>query len=135
MNPEGIIGFTRFFFICPLFKKTGGSKRYVNFCNFSWNISAQSKIIFKIGVLTNFANFTGTYLYWIFLIKLQAWGPATLLKRDSNTDLNFIKKRPQHRCFPVKLRNFQEYLILQKTSGSCFCVSGIPFSLVLLWTL
>ena len=31
-------------------------------------------------------NFTGIYLYWsLFLIKLQTWAPAALLKRDSKT--------------------------------------------------
>ena len=40
----------------------------------------------KIDVLTNFANFTWKHLCWsLFLIKLQVWKPATLLKRDSNT--------------------------------------------------
>ena len=39
------------------------------------------------GVLKNFANLTGKHLCWSrFLIKLQA-RPATLLERDSNTDV------------------------------------------------
>ena len=34
----------------------------------------------------NFANFKGKHLCWsLFLIKLQAWTPAALLKRDPNT--------------------------------------------------
>ena len=34
------------------------------------------------GVLKNFANFTGKNLCWsLFLIKLEFWGPATLLKK------------------------------------------------------
>ena len=38
-------------------------------------------------VLQNFANFTGKHRCWShFLIKLQALRPATLLKRDLNTD-------------------------------------------------
>ena len=42
---------------------------------------------FKKGVFKSFANSTGKHLSWsLFLIQLQAWGPATLLKRDSNTD-------------------------------------------------
>ena len=37
------------------------------------------------GTLKNFENFTGKHLCWrLFLIKLQAFRPATLLKRDSN---------------------------------------------------
>ena len=36
-------------------------------------------------VLKNFTNFTGEYLCWsLFLIMLQVFRPATLLKRDSN---------------------------------------------------
>ena len=37
------------------------------------------------GVLQNFAMLTGKDLCWsLFLIKLQAFRPATLLKRDSD---------------------------------------------------
>ena len=74
-------------------------------------------MFFKIGVIINFLIFTRKYLCWsLFLIKLQDWSPATLLK-----------KRPQHQCFPVNitkcmtktffmehlwkwLKNFQEFL-------------------------
>ena len=42
-------------------------------------------MFFKIGVLRNFAVFTGKHLCWsLFLIKVQA-KPATLFKRDFNT--------------------------------------------------
>ena len=38
----------------------------------------------KEGVLKSFANFIRNYLCWgFFIIKLLAFGPATLLKRDS----------------------------------------------------
>ena len=48
--------------------------------------SSRSQIFFKIGVIKNFSNFTGKYLCWsIFLIKLQTWRPAALLRRGSNT--------------------------------------------------
>ena len=56
--------------------------------------SSCSQMFFKIGVLKNFANFTGRHLYWSpFLIKLQ-------------TFCNFIKKRLQQRCLPVKFVKF-----------------------------
>ena len=49
--------------------------------------SNRSQIFFKIDFLKNFA---GKYLCWsIFLLKLQAWRPATLLRRDSNTGVFF----------------------------------------------
>ena len=53
-------------------------------------------VFFRIGVLKNFAIFTEKHLCWsLFLYKktrLQSW--------------NFIKKRLQHRCFPVNIANF-----------------------------
>ena len=46
------------------------------------------EVFFKKGVLKNFASLTEKHLCWsLFLIKLQAWEPPTLLKRDSNTDV------------------------------------------------
>ena len=46
------------------------------------------EVFFKKDVLKNFANLTEKHLCWsLFLIKMEAWGPATLLKRDSNTDV------------------------------------------------
>ena len=47
-------------------------------------------MFFKIGVLKNFANFSGKHLRSPFLIKLACY---------------FIKKSFQHRCFPVKFAN------------------------------
>ena len=47
--------------------------------------SIHSQMFFKIRVLKSFAISTGKHLYWShFLIKLQAFRPATLLQRDSN---------------------------------------------------
>ena len=45
----------------------------------------------------------------LFLRKMQAFRPATLLKRDSKTDV-----------FKRILRNFLERLYLQNTSAGCF---------------
>ena len=57
------------------------------------------------GVLKNFANSTGKHLCWsLFLKKLQAFRPTTLLKRDSYTGV-----------FLWNLRNFEEDLF-RKTS-------------------
>ena len=54
------------------------------------------RIRFEIVVLKNFANFTGKHLCWsLFVITLQAFKPATLLKRDSNTAVSFeIYEKP-----------------------------------------
>ena len=43
-------------------------------------------MFFKIGVLKNFANFTGKNSRCkLFLIKFKAFIPATLFKKDFNT--------------------------------------------------
>ena len=44
----------------------------------------------KIGILENFADFTGKHL---FLIQLQAFRHATLLKRGSKTDVFVLNLR------------------------------------------
>ena len=57
---------------------------------------SRSQIFFKLGVIVNFPIITRNICFWVsfflihVLIKLQDWWPAILLK-----------KRPQHRCFPV----------------------------------
>ena len=57
--------------------------------------SSRSRMFFKIGALKNLTNFEGKRLRWIlFLIKIQAFRPAAILKRDSN------------RLFPVKFAKF-----------------------------
>ena len=54
--------------------------------------SIYSQMFLKIGARKNLANSAGKHLYWsLFLIKLQALTPATLLKRDSNTSV-FLEK-------------------------------------------
>ena len=53
---------------------------------------------FRIGALKYFAMFTGKHLCSsLFLMKMQAWRPATLLKRDSKIFSRF---------FPVKFARF-----------------------------
>ena len=61
----------------------------------------------KKGVLRNFANFT---------VKHQCWSLSLI---------DFIKKRLQHKCFPVDLRNFLIWslrLLLKPVLSS-----GLPF--------
>ena len=56
--------------------------------------SSRSQVFFKIGTLKNFAILTGKHLCWsVFFNKVAVF--ATLLK-----------KRLQHRCFPVNIPNF-----------------------------
>ena len=52
----------------------------------------RSQMFFKIDVLKIFAIFTRKHLCCsLFLIKLQAFGTGTLLKRDSNKGVNIAK--------------------------------------------
>ena len=61
-------------------------------------------------VLKNFATFTGKQLSWsLFLIKLQVWRPATLLK-----------KTLQHSCFPVNIAKFLRTPHLKNTCERVF---------------
>ena len=53
------------------------------------------EVFYKKAVLQTFAIFAGKHLRWSpWLVKLQAWA------------CNFIKKRLQHRCFPVNIAEF-----------------------------
>ena len=61
----------------------------------------------KKGVLKNLTKFTEKYLCWsLYFNKVVGLTPATLLK-----------KRLQHRCFPVNFANFLRTLFLQNNSG------------------
>ena len=53
----------------------------------SWFVQKQPPEVFsKKAVLKKFANFTRKHLCWnLFSVKLQAFSPATILKKDSNT--------------------------------------------------
>ena len=83
---------------------------YFFLINDKWTRSSRSQIFFKIGIVKIFENFVVKHLCWsIFLIKLEAWRSAVLLKRDSNTGV-----------FLWNMRNFEEHLFLQNTPGGCF---------------
>ena len=56
----------------------------------------RSEIFFKIVVLKNFAIFTGKHSYWSFFFYKIAGHQAC----------SFVKKRLQHRCFPVNIATF-----------------------------
>ena len=62
-------------------------------------VQKQSPEVFcKKGVLKNFANFTGKHLCWSLL-----------------QTCNFVKKRLQHWCFPVKFAKFLRTFNLRNT--------------------
>ena len=79
----------------------------------------------KKGVLENFSNFIGKHLCWsLLLMKLQASKLTikTPERRRHHSGIfianfvtcNVIKKRLQHRCFPVKVTKFLTTPILKK---------------------
>ena len=57
----------------------------------------------KIGILKNIAIFTGKHLCWSIINKV-------LFNK-------FIKKRLQHRCFPVNIANFLKTVYFQGMAG------------------
>ena len=66
------------------------------------------KVVLKI-----FGNFAGKRLCWsLFLMKLQGWWPAILLKRDSNTGV-----------FLWNLRNSSEHLLRRTPANGCSWIS------------
>ena len=67
------------------------------------NRSSHSQMFFKIGVLKNFANFTGKY-------------PCQSLPQVCN----IFKERLQHRCFPVIYAKILRTTFSQNTFIDCF---------------
>ena len=59
------------------------------------NLSSPSEMFFEIGVLKNFAIFTGKHLCWSLFNKVAGVRPATLLK-----------ERLHHRCFLMNIAKF-----------------------------
>ena len=88
------------------------------------------EVFFKIGVLKNLAMFKRKHLCWSFsLIKLHAFSPATLLKRDSNTGVflwycKIFKSSFFYRTPPVALfvELMLDYLIWEGFSHIMFHV-------------
>ena len=68
------------------------------------------KVVYKKAVRKNFTMFMRKHLCWsVFSIKLQAFRPITLLKRESNTGY-----------FLWILQNFQEHLFWRTSANGCF---------------
>ena len=64
-------------------------------------------LLYKKGVLKNFAKFIGKHLCQIlFFNKVTGLRPASLLK-----------KRPWHKCFPANIAKFLKALFLWNTLG------------------
>ena len=66
--------------------------------------AATRGLLYKKAFLKNFAIFTGKQLCWGLCLKAY----------------NFMTKRPQHRCFPVNIVNFEEQLLRRTSANGCF---------------
>ena len=71
-------------------------------------------MFFKVGVLKNFANFTGKHLYWSLIL------------------INFIKKRLQHRVFPVEFAKFLRTPLFYRVALVASSIFLIFFSKIVL---
>ena len=93
-----------------------------NFIQFSMQYtttirSSRSQVFFEISVL-NVCN----------IHRKMPVSESLFSKVASLEACNFIKKRLQHRCFPVNIAKFLRKFYLKNTTGGCFCTlnsSGI----------
>ena len=77
--------------------------------------TSRSQMFFEIGVLTVcYIQRKTTVLESLFskVVSLEAY--------------KFIKKRLQHRYFPVNIANFLRKFYLKNTTGDCFCTWNSP---------
>ena len=82
----------------------------------SYNRSSHRMCSLKKAALKNFALFTGKDLCWsLLLIKFQSISPA-----------NFIKKRLKYMYFHINVAKFLRTPILKNTPNSCFCYDVSP---------
>ena len=112
--------FERFFF-CFVFERTSSSLRmlfiHIGKSSSETFRSSRSQIFFKIGVLKLFPMFAIKNLCSsLFLINLGAWRPEFVLK-----------KRFQHRCFPVNIAKFLRTAFLWNTFCSLYFYVMIEF--------
>ena len=75
-----------------LWKINQGSQKSILFCSYR---SSRSEMFFKVGILKNFAIFTGEHLCWSLFNKVAGLNAC-----------NFLKKRLQCKCFPVNIAKF-----------------------------
>ena len=89
--------------------------------------SSCSQMFSKLGILKNFANFTGKHLCWsFFLIKLRALRPTTLLKTDSKQVFFYeicelFKNNFFYRTPPVAAsENNEPQQLFERFANSCY---------------
>ena len=113
------------FHLCVLSKRLSYILFVFPLSLFLWFKKQPPEVFFKKGVLENFTKFTEKHLCWsLFLIMLQAFRPATLLK-----------ERLWHMCFPVNFAKFWRKSFLQNTSGQLLLwLHALQWLLSLAWS-
>ena len=87
-------------------------------------------MFFKIVILKIFAIFTGKDLCWsYFLIKLQAWRSAILIKRDPTTGISWeYCKIFKNTYFEVQLHMAASILLIVKLVAELLLIKNITWN-------
>ena len=94
--------------------------QYLNYIIYSLDFRNIEAILRRCTSDRYFTMFTRKHLCWsLFLINVQVWRSATLLKREFKIG-----------GLPWNLRNFSEHIFLQNTSGSCFWKYPMNFLII-----
>ena len=94
--------------------------KHVYRCSYKQKLPPE--VFFKKAVLKNFATFIEKQLCWsLFLIKLQTFRPATLLKSDSNTGV-FLRILWNYNTY------FEEHLRTATSAYKSSCELALKFA-------
>ena len=84
---------------------------FMLFIHVGKRLNSPSQMFFKIGVLKNFAIFTGDNLCWnLFFNKVPGQNACILMKKET----------PQRRCFPMNIVRFLKTAFLWNTCSLYF---------------
>ena len=89
-------------------------------------------IQFSVQYITTTRTSRSVLFFEIGILKVCNFHRKTLVleslfsKVASLEAYKFIKKRLQHRCFPVNIVNFFRKFYLKNTTGGCFCTCNSP---------
>ena len=78
--------------------------------NFDGLQKYKEQVFYKKAALKNLVIFTGKYLSWSLFFN----------KNAGLQSCNFLKKRLQHRCFPMNVAKFVRIPVLKNISGGLF---------------
>ena len=84
-------------------------------------------LLLSLLILAFLTVFNIIILWFVILLNITQIDHLILFEKAVASACNFIKKRLQHRCFPVKFAKFLRLPFLWNTSGSCFYILVIFF--------